>query len=118
MQLTLLHGYPDMIGRRRVIAASATGPTSYTQFAAGPPVTGGDSIQGLPFQFYIDDMLGAALSTDGTTMAIFQPLGTGARQTWIVRYFAFTSSGLGAESNTGTNLSTKKFQVSMLCGTY
>ena len=118
MQITLLHGYPDMIGRRRVIAAFASGPSSYTQFAAGPPVTGGDPIQGLPFQFYIDDMLGAALSTDGTIMAIFQPLAVGPRVTWIARYFAFTSSGLGAEQNTGTNLSAKKFQMSMLCGSY
>src|SRR5215469_180439 len=99
MQITLLHGYPDVVGRRRIYVANGVGPTSYTQWASGTPPTGGDAITGLPFQTYIDSIPGIAISTDGTTIAIPQAYGIGTRQTWVFRYFNFanTSPAIGAE---------------------
>jgi hypothetical protein len=114
-QLTLLRGYPDKIGRRIVIVGNWTGPTSYVG-----GVGNGDVILGLPFQFYIDAPLGAALSTDGTTMGIVFPSGIGPRQTWKIRYFTFqaTSPDLAGEVANATNLSTKSFQLGFLGGLY
>lgn len=120
MQVTLLHGYPDLVGRRRIYVANGKGPVSYTQWATGTPPTGGDPITGLPFQTYIDSIPGVAISTDGTIIAIPQAYGTGARQTWVWRYFAFanTSPAIGGEQNTGTNLSSKSFQFFFVGGQY
>lgn len=118
MQLTVQHGYPDLIGRKRVYVGTGTAPTSYTIWATGTPPTGGDPITGLPFQTYIDSIPGVAVSTDGTYIAIPQAYGVGPRQTWVLRYFAFTNTGVGSEATTGTNLSTKKFQIFFIGGQY
>ena len=119
MQVTLLHGYPDMVGRRRLIVANGVGPTSYTQYNATTGA-GGDGISGLPFQFYIDSIPGIAVSTDGTTVAIPMITAVGARQTWKFRYYNFanTSPAIGAEVTAATNLSTKSFQFFLIGGTY
>ena len=118
MQVTLLHGYPDLVGRRRLYVAFGAGPASYVQFAAGPPVSGGDVLAGLPFQTYIDSIPGVAVSTDGTIIAIPQVTGTGTRQTWRFRYFNFgaASPAIGAEVTAATNLSTKNFQFFLIGG--
>jgi hypothetical protein len=115
MQVTLLHGYPDAIGRRKAYVVNGVGPTSYTGGA-----TGGDAITGLPFQTYIDAPLGPAVSVSGNFIAIFQPSGIGARQTWKLRYFGLsvTTPGIGAEVLNGVNLSAEKFQFSFLGGQY
>ncbi len=120
MQITLLHGYPDLVGRRRLYVAFGAGPASYVQFALGPPVSGGDVITGLPFQTYIDSIPGMAVSTDGTTIAIPQATGTGPRQTWRFRYFNFTAGtpAIGAEVSAAVNLSTKNFQFFFIGGQY
>lgn len=112
MQVTLLHGYPDLVGRRRLIVAFGNSVTPYTQGSAG-----GDAITGLPFQFYIDSIPGVAISTDGTIIAIPQVTATGARQTWKFRYFNFTTSGVGVELSTGV-ITPKSFQFFLIGGTY
>ena len=118
MQVTLLHGYPDMVGRRRIYVANGKGPTSYTQWTVGPPVSGGDPITGLPFQTYIDSIPGVAISTDGTVIAIPQAYAVGTRQTWVFRYFAFSnaSPAIGPEKTTGTSLSAQSFQFFFVGG--
>jgi hypothetical protein len=114
MQLTLLHGYPDWIGKRQAFCGYGSGPASYLGGAtAGDPVT-------IPItSHYIDEIESSGvLSTDGTYIAFAYPAGVGARQQWYLRYFAFTTAGVGAEATNTTNLSTKNFQISGLCGKY
>lgn len=119
MQVTLLHGYPDLVGRRRIYVGNGVGPTSYVQYAVGPPVSGGDTLAGLPFQTYIDS-LQPCFSTDGTIFAMPIPNGIGPRQTWRFRYFNVSAStpGIGAEVTAATNLSTKNFQFFFAGGQY
>lgn len=119
MQVTLLHGYPDLVGRRRMYTAFGVGPTSYVQYGVGPPVVGGDVLTGLPFQTYIDSLQGA-YSSDGTIFAMPIPNATGPRQTWRFRYFNVSAStpGIGAEVTAATNLSTKNFQFFFIGGQY
>lgn len=118
MQVTLLHGYPDLVGRRRIYVAFGTGPASYVQYSVGPPVAGGDLITGLPFQTYIDAIPGSAVSTDGTIIAVPIPNAVGTRQVWRFRYFNLSASspGVGAEVTAATNLSTKSFQFFFVGG--
>lgn len=116
MQITLLHGYPDAIGRRKVVVGFGVGPTSYTGGVAG-----GDAITGLPFQWYTDAVINDPIvSVSGNYIAIAQPGGVGPRQTWKLRYFAFaaTSPAIGAEVTNATNLSAEKFQIALLGGLY
>lgn len=115
MQLTLLHGYPDAIGRRKVYVGNGVGPKSYTGGVAG-----GDAITGLPFQTYIDAILGPVVSVSGNYIAIPQFAGIGARQTVKLRYFAFgtTTPAIGAEVTNATDLSAEKFQFAFLGGQY
>src|ERR1700758_5217344 len=103
MQLNILHGYPDAIGRRKVIAGWGTGPKSYTGGVAN-----GDAITGLPYQWYTDVIIGAPIiSVTGNYVALVQFSGVGARQTIKLRYFAFasTSPAIGAEVSDSTDLS-------------
>jgi hypothetical protein len=118
MQVTLLHGYPDLVGRRRIYTAFGVGPTSYVQYVSSP-AAGGDTLTGLPFQTYIDS-LQACFSTDGTIFAMPIPSGVGPRQTWKFRYFNVSAStpGIGAEVTASTNLSTKSFQFFFVGGQY
>jgi hypothetical protein len=116
MQLTLLKGYPDAIGRRKLVVGFGTGPTSYVGGVAG-----GDALTGLPFQWYSDCLLnGPIISVSGNFVAIAQYSGVGGRQTIKLRYFAFaaTSPAIGAEVSNTTNLSAEKFQVALLGGLY
>jgi hypothetical protein len=108
-KLTLQDGYPDFMGRRFAFCAPAyKGPVSYpnTGNTIGDPLT-------LPaISNYIDQVEGS-VTTDGTYIVICQPLGPGPRATWVARWFAFTSSGVGAEATNGTNLSSK---IAILAG--
>lgn len=115
MQLTLLKGYPDAIGRRKIIVGFGTGPTSYTGGVAG-----GDAITGLPFQWYTDYVHSPIVSVSGNFIAFAQLGGTGARQTIKLRYFNFgaASPAIGAEVANATNLSAEKFQIAILGGLY
>lgn len=73
MQLTLLHGYPDRVGKRFIFAGFGNGPTSY--LATGDPLT-------LPnYGFYIDVPF-PALSVSGAYSVTPLGSGFGPRQTW------------------------------------
>lgn len=108
MQLTLLHGYPDRVGRRAIFVGFGHGPTSYV---------GGNSPTDLVivpvFQFYID-AIPPAVSSDGFYEVRFQPAGYGPRIAWHARYF---SQGSGEAAN-GTDLSASIFQISGYGGFY
>src|SRR5438552_3159133 len=64
MQLTLLNGYPDYIGKRFAFCGSGTGPKSYVQKASG-----GDPISVPRFQNYVD-VIFPALSLSGTDVEL------------------------------------------------
>jgi hypothetical protein len=114
MQLTFLHGYPDYIGKRFAWCGYGTGPASYVGGS-----TGGDPVIFPRFDNYIDTIESSGiLSTDGTYIAFAYPSAVGPRATWYLRYFAFTTAGVGAEAANATNLSTKQFQISGLGGVY
>ncbi len=106
MQLTLLNGYPDLIGRRQAFVGYGNGPSNYTAGADDPVVIPG-------FERYIDAIAGGVISTDGTTVAIAHPSGHGARQTWNLQYYVASSM-----AQASGNLSAKVFQVGGWCGEY
>ncbi len=106
MQLTMLAGYPDRVGKRFVWAGFGVGPTSYA--------TGGDTVALPGFQNYIDAMFGD-LTVSGTYYVRSIPSVAGPRATWKVKWF-ITSSG--AEVTAGTNLSAETVMLSGLGGVY
>ena len=115
MQITLLHGYPDDIGKRFAWCGYGKGPKSYPNTGS----TIGDPLQLPGYQYYIDSVESTGvLTTDGTYIVFFQPQAVGARQAFNARWFAFTSSGVGAEASNATDLSSKSIQISGLGGTY
>ncbi|HEX5426676.1 MAG TPA: hypothetical protein VFW94_24400 [Candidatus Acidoferrales bacterium] len=99
MQLTLLKGYPDMIGLRRAFAGYGNGPSNYTQ-GADDPVT-------IPtYGFSIDALFGGVISTDGSTVAMAHPSGSGSSQTWNLQYYVASSM-----ARASGDLSGKVFQI-------
>lgn len=107
MNLTLLKGYPDRIGKRQAFAGFGSGPASY--------VTGGDPIAIPGFQYYIDAIFGGVLSVSGTYEARPIPSAGGPRSNWKLKYFVVST---GAEVANAVNLSAEVFQVGGLCGNY
>lgn len=104
---TLLNGYPDVVGKRQIFAGFGTGPKSYSR-VTGDPVT----VPG--YQNYIDQLQGS-ISVSGTYEAIPQPLGTGARQSWIYRWYVVST---GVEVANAVDLSAESVSVSGYGGTY
>ena len=121
MQVTLLHGYPDYIGKRQAWVGTGNGPASYT---GGNSPT--DTLVIDRYQFYVDAITEISISASGTYYAMAQPsvipIATASqgslpnpRATWSIRYFTTTN---GAEVNNGTNLSAEKFTVSGFGGQF
>lgn len=73
MQLTLLHGYPDLVGKRSIFCGYGSGPASYVQ--TGDAVTTGQ------YGYYIDAIF-EATTVSGSYAVTFQPSGFGPRATW------------------------------------
>jgi hypothetical protein len=113
MQLTLLHGYPDYIGKRWAFCGNGTGPTSYTQ-KTNAPVGGGDIVVQIRFNNYIDIMF-PALSQSGTYIVYPYPVAVGARQAWALMWVTRTT---GVEVTAATNLSAESVQLAGFGGDY
>ena len=107
MNLTLLPGYPDRIGKRFAFAGSGVGPTSYSQTTKDPIALPG-------FQNYIDVLHGAA-TVSGTYTVRPIPSAAGPRATWKLTWVVIAT---GAEVANGVNLSAEKVQLGGLGGTY
>lgn len=89
MQLTLLKGYPDYVGKRFMWAGYGNGPSSYV-FGVGDPIV-------LPrYENYIDSAF-PAMSVSGNYIVQPQPTGVGTRQTWNVRWLYTQAQGLGVD---------------------
>ena len=83
MQLTLLPGYPDLIGRRAAFVGYGIGPTSYN-------ATTGDVLS-IPGK-YIDEVFGGVQSVSGTYTIQARPSSGGPRATWSLHWFV-TATG-------------------------
>ncbi len=118
MQLTLLKGYPDFIGKRAVFTGYGSGPTSYTQVTAGTApaaATGGDSLT-IPLpNWYIDAVDSASLTVSGTYYVRPLSTGVGARQKWVLMWFVTATN---AQVGAAVNLSAEQIQISGKCGQY
>lgn len=106
MQLTLLKGYPDLMGRRRAFAGYGNGPSSYP--------SGGDPLVLPGYESYLDAVFGG-VSVSGTYFVASRPAGVGPRQAWYVKWFA---SSTGAEVSPGTDLSAESIQIGGFWGEY
>ncbi len=108
MQLTMMKGYPDFVGRRKIFCGFGSGPTSYNQ-------TTGDVVQSLGYEQYIDIILEAAQDPTGTYFAVGRPSANGPRATWSLHWFVVAT---GAEVANAVNLSTFSLQVAGFMGQY
>lgn len=113
MKLTFLHGYPDLIGKRYAFCGTGTGPTSYVQKTSSPS-GGGDIVQAPRFQNYFD-VIFPAMSLSGTYVVYPYPVGSGARQTWALKWVTIST---GAEVTAATNLSAETVQLAGFGGNY
>jgi hypothetical protein len=107
MNLVLLKGYPDKIGRRQAFVGTGVGPASYSQ-------TTRDVVNIPQFQNYID-VLHGAVTVSGTYTVQAIPSSVGPRATWKLRWIVFAT---GAEVANGVNLSAESVVLGGLGGTY
>jgi hypothetical protein len=118
MQLTLIKGYPDFVGKRANFVGWGSGPASYTQFTAAtaPAVaTGGDPVT-LPLpNYYIDAVDSGGLTVSGTYYVRAIQSGVGARQTWRLVWYVTTGN---AQVGAAVNLSAEQIQIGGKCGQY
>lgn len=108
MQLKLLSGYPDMIGRRRAFVGYGAGPSSYSQ-------TTGDVVQPLGYDTYFDIVNNTPQDPTGTYYAEARPSAVGPRATWSLHWIVVAT---GAEVANSTDLSGISLQVGGLLGQY
>jgi hypothetical protein len=107
MQLTLLKGYPDFVGKRATFVGWGNGPASYSQ-------TTGDVVTLQPVGFRIDALAGGVNSVSGNFYVRSQSSGVGARMTWALYWY--TSAGVQVAN--GVNLAAEQIQVGGNCGQY
>jgi hypothetical protein len=108
MQLTLLKGYPDFVGKRATFVGYGNGPAVYNQ-ATGDIVT-------LPLpNYYIDSLQSGINSVSGQFFVRAQPVGVGPRQKWAL--FWYTAAGASVANN-ATTLAVEQIQIGGLCGQY
>ncbi len=93
MNLTLLSGYPDLMGRRMAFCGTGSCPSTYTA-AAGPPLTGGDTLTIAGYETYIDCVLEIPIDPTGYYYAIAQPSFNGPRATWKLFYYNAATGAL------------------------
>jgi hypothetical protein len=113
MQLTLLKGYPDYVGKRQIFCGNGTGPTSYVQ-KTSTPNAGGDIVTYPPFQNYID-IIFPAMSLSGTYIVYPYPVVVGPRQVWALKWVTIST---GTEVAASTNLSAESVQLAGFAGVY
>ncbi len=109
MNLTLLQGYPDYVGKRYIWAGYGTGPSSYA--------TGGDSVSLPGFQNYIDSIDSSGILTvSGTYVVRAIPSLGGPRATWKLKWY--TSATPQTEVTAAVNLSAEVLMISGKGGRY
>lgn len=116
MQLTLLHGYPDYIGKRFSFCGFGKGPKSYAvkTGSASTVQGGGDVVQAPRFQNYFD-IIFPAMSLSGTYIVYPYPVTSGPRQTWALQWVV---KATGAEATAALDLSAETVQLAGFGGVY
>jgi hypothetical protein len=113
MQLTLLSGYPDNVGRRHIWCGFGSGPGPTTGFPTGY-ATGGEPLNSPRFQFYFDAVF-PAVSASGTYIVYGVASGVGARQEWRLKW---VDAATGAEVAANTNLDGEQVQLAGFGGQF
>jgi hypothetical protein len=109
MQVTLLNGYPDYVGKRFIWAGYGNGPSSYA--------TGGDEIELPGFQSYIDTVdTSGILTVSGTYTVRAIPSAAGPRATWKLKWY--TAAAPQTEVTAAVDLSAEILFVSGKGGRY
>jgi len=114
MELTMLQGYPDRVGRRLIWAAWGNGPAPYVN--TGTFATSGDPMDSgfIGFQNYIDVVI-PAMSVSGTYIVRGVPVHGGNRPQIQLHWFTASS---GTEVTNGTDLSAEEVQLAGFGGTF
>jgi hypothetical protein len=107
MQLTLLKGYPDFVGKRATFVGWENGPASYNQ-------TTGDVLSLPQRNYYIDAVGGGYNSVSGLYYVRSQSSGVGPRMTWALKWY----TAAGVQVGNGVNLSAEQVQIGGNCGQY
>jgi hypothetical protein len=107
MQLTLLHGYPDNVGRRHIWCGYGNGPANYQQATK-------DVLAAPRFQFYFD-VIFPALTKSGTYIVYGFSTGVGARQQWALKW---VTAATGVEVANATDLHLEQVQLGGFGGQY
>lgn len=107
MQVNLLHGYPDVIGKRFAWCGFLNGPKSYT--------TGGIIVTLPGFQNYIDIVFASGFAVSGNYYVDPIQVTVGPRATWKL---IWTVASTDAEVAPGTDLSAEQVQLGGLGGQY
>jgi hypothetical protein len=114
MQPKLLHGYPDLVGKREIFCFNVKGPKPYVNTAtfatSGDPVP----VNALGYQDYID-VIFSAVSISGTYIVRGVPTTVGPRPSWNLHWYTESS---GTEVSNGTDLSAESVQIGGFCGKY
>src|SRR5215475_10888898 len=100
MQLTLLNGYPDNIGRRHAWVGFGSGPESYHRHTRDPVF--------FPRQTFYIDVIIPALSTSGDYMVYGVAHGVGPRLDWALKWVDAES---GEEVSEHEDLSEETVQI-------
>lgn len=111
MQLTLLKGYPDRVGKRFILCGNGAGPKSYVTVTAA---AGGDPIAVPAFENYVD-ILFPAVSVSRTYIVYPIPNIVGARSTWRLKWCTASN---GTEVSAATDLSAESVQIGGFGGVY
>lgn len=107
MQLQLLHGYPDYMGKRYAFVGFGNGPKSYA--------TGGDPVTLPGFQQYIDLLMSGGFSVSKTYYVDAVQAAVGPRQVWRL---IWTVAATDAEVAAAVDLSAESIQVGGFGGDY
>jgi hypothetical protein len=107
MQLTVLTGYPDNVGRRHIFAGHGKGPASYNH-------TTKDPLERIRFQLYYDVVF-PATTVSGTYTVIPIPSGVGPRVEWKLKW---VKADDGDEVAAGHNLSNEEIQIGGFAGQF
>lgn len=84
MNLTLLKGYPDFVGKRATFAGYGNGPSSY--------VTGGDPLVLPLYNYYTDAVFSPVYSVSGNYQVMPIPAAVGPRQAWKLKWMPATQT--------------------------
>ncbi len=106
--------YPNWIGNRQVYVGTGTGPAVYNQ-------TTGDIISVAFTPFFVDGVLGVAITADLKYIGMPFPVTLGKGGSWALQWFNFIASA-GATpawtqlANNSTALASEQIQLSVLGG--